>query len=118
MDLAVRSIPLFWGDRDFESSGRIPFKRRKANSHSESLRIKSCEFLKDRADCSEIQSETYAPFQDVESRTLVWQYLHHPDQFYKHGAQFANSGLSTKFLVGAAGLLALHTVKKGKKEAC
>ncbi|EXJ58361.1 hypothetical protein A1O7_05786 [Cladophialophora yegresii CBS 114405] len=36
-------------------------------------------------------SETYKPFQDVESRALVWQYFKRPDEFYRHGARFANS---------------------------
>ncbi|KIW10721.1 hypothetical protein PV08_10020 [Exophiala spinifera] len=36
-------------------------------------------------------SEMYRPFQDVESRALVWQCLKRPDDFYRHGARFANS---------------------------
>ncbi|KEF61521.1 uncharacterized protein A1O9_03088 [Exophiala aquamarina CBS 119918] len=44
-------------------------------------------------------SETYAPFQDIESRALLWQFLHQPEEFYKHGARFANSG-SLSFVFG------------------
>ncbi|KAL6248504.1 hypothetical protein RBB50_004759 [Rhinocladiella similis] len=36
-------------------------------------------------------SETYKPFQDVESRALLWQYLKDPDRYYEHGGRFANS---------------------------
>ncbi|KIW21520.1 hypothetical protein PV08_02100 [Exophiala spinifera] len=36
-------------------------------------------------------SETYKPFQDVESRALLWQYLKDPGRFYEHGGRFANS---------------------------
>jgi len=36
-------------------------------------------------------SDTYKPFQDTESRAMLWEYLHSPDKYYQHGARFANS---------------------------
>ncbi|KAJ5385554.1 hypothetical protein N7517_003465 [Penicillium concentricum] len=36
-------------------------------------------------------ADTYKPFQDIESRALLWQYLHQPGNYYQHGARFANS---------------------------
>ncbi|KAK6384485.1 hypothetical protein LTS17_002048 [Exophiala oligosperma] len=39
-------------------------------------------------------SDTYKPFQDVESRALLWQYLKDPDRYYEHGGRFANSSKS------------------------
>jgi hypothetical protein len=38
------------------------------------------------------QAESYRPFQDLESRQLMWDYLHNPDSFYLHNARYANSG--------------------------
>src|SRR5271156_4313048 len=38
------------------------------------------------------QAESYRPFQDIESRQLLWDYLHNPDDFYLHNARYANSG--------------------------
>jgi cytochrome P450 len=37
------------------------------------------------------QCETYRPFQDTESRQLLWDYLHNPDLFYVHNGRYANS---------------------------
>lgn len=39
--------------------------------------------------------EAYRPFQDIESRQLLWDYLHDPDKFYIHNARYANSGISS-----------------------
>lgn len=39
------------------------------------------------------QAESYRPFQDVESRQLLWDYLHDPANFYLHNARYANSGI-------------------------
>ncbi|KAI1611780.1 cytochrome P450 [Exophiala viscosa] len=36
-------------------------------------------------------SDIYKPFQDMESRALLWQYLKSPEDYYQHGARFANS---------------------------
>ncbi|KAH0342001.1 hypothetical protein KCU83_g9432, partial [Aureobasidium melanogenum] len=36
-------------------------------------------------------SDTYKPFQELESKALLWQYLHDPNRFYEHNARFANS---------------------------
>lgn len=40
------------------------------------------------------QAESYRPFQDLESRQLMWDYLHDPANFYRHNARYANSGIS------------------------
>ena len=37
------------------------------------------------------QCETYRPFQDTESRQLLWDYLHEPHNFYRHNGRYANS---------------------------
>jgi retron-type reverse transcriptase len=37
-------------------------------------------------------AESYRPFQDVESKQLMWDYLHDPAKFYLHNARYANSG--------------------------
>ncbi|KAF2227547.1 cytochrome P450 [Elsinoe ampelina] len=36
-------------------------------------------------------AKAYEPFQDTESKALVWQLLHEPSDFHKHAARFANS---------------------------
>ena len=37
------------------------------------------------------QAETYRPFQDRESKQLLWDYLHAPDDFWRHNGRYANS---------------------------
>jgi cytochrome P450 len=37
------------------------------------------------------QAEAYRPFQDAESKQLLWDYLHEPDKFYLHNGRYANS---------------------------
>jgi cytochrome P450 len=37
------------------------------------------------------QAESYRPFQDAESRQLLWDYLHQPKKFYLHNGRYANS---------------------------
>ncbi|KAI1623907.1 cytochrome P450 [Exophiala viscosa] len=37
------------------------------------------------------QTEVYKPFQDTESRHLLWDYLHNPDKWYTANGRFANS---------------------------
>ena len=37
------------------------------------------------------QAETYRPYQDTESKQLLWDYLHEPDKFYLHNGRYANS---------------------------
>ena len=37
------------------------------------------------------QTEIYKPFQDIESRHLLWDYLHNPDKWYTANGRFANS---------------------------
>ncbi|KAH7137038.1 cytochrome P450 [Dactylonectria estremocensis] len=36
-------------------------------------------------------ADTYKPYQDIESRKLLWDYLQKPNNFYIHGARFSNS---------------------------
>ena len=36
-------------------------------------------------------AETFAPFQDLESKHLLYDYLHHPDEWYNANQRFANS---------------------------
>jgi hypothetical protein len=38
-------------------------------------------------------AESYRPFQDVESKQLMWDYLHDPSTFHLHNARYANSGI-------------------------
>ena len=37
------------------------------------------------------QCEIYRPYQDTESRQLLWDYLHEPEKFYLHNGRYANS---------------------------
>jgi hypothetical protein len=37
------------------------------------------------------QAEAYRPFQDAESKQLLWDYLHAPEKFYLHNGRYANS---------------------------
>ncbi|KAK5558115.1 hypothetical protein LTR46_003364 [Exophiala xenobiotica] len=37
------------------------------------------------------QTEVYKPFQDIESRHLLWDYLHNPGKWYTANGRFANS---------------------------
>ena len=37
------------------------------------------------------QAEAYRPFQDAESKQLLWDYLHQPDKYYLHNGRYANS---------------------------
>jgi len=37
---------------------------------------------------------TFAPYQDIESRQLLWEYLVKPQEFYIHHARYANSVIS------------------------
>src|SRR5271155_5713689 len=37
------------------------------------------------------QCEIYRPFQDKESRQLLWDYLREPEKFYIHNGRYANS---------------------------
>ena len=39
-------------------------------------------------------AESYRPFQDVESKQLMWDYLHDPAKFHLHNARYANSGIN------------------------
>src|SRR5579859_4493457 len=34
--------------------------------------------------------EAHKPFQGTESRQLLWDYLHDPEQFYLHNGRYAN----------------------------
>jgi cytochrome P450 len=36
-------------------------------------------------------SPTFAPFQDLESKHLIYDYLHNPDKWYRANQRFANS---------------------------
>ncbi|OBT97320.1 hypothetical protein VE01_04690 [Pseudogymnoascus verrucosus] len=36
-------------------------------------------------------ADSYKPYQEIESRKLIWDYLKAPELFYLHGARFANS---------------------------
>ena len=42
---------------------------------------------------TELQADTYKPYQDTESRKLLWDFLQEPQDFHMHGARFANSGM-------------------------
>jgi cytochrome P450 len=37
------------------------------------------------------QAEIYRPFQDAESKQLLWDYLHAPTEFFYHNGRYANS---------------------------
>ena len=37
------------------------------------------------------QANTYKPYQDMESKQLLYEYLHEPDDYYLHNGRFANS---------------------------
>jgi cytochrome P450 len=37
------------------------------------------------------QAEIYRPFQDKESKQLLWDYLHDPKDFFHHNGRYANS---------------------------
>lgn len=37
------------------------------------------------------QAEAYRPFQDAESKQLIWDYLHAPNDFHLHNGRYANS---------------------------
>lgn len=37
------------------------------------------------------QAESYRPYQDTESKQLLWDYLHDPDNFFLHNGRYANS---------------------------
>ena len=40
------------------------------------------------------QTSTYRGYQDLESKQLLWDYLHHSDKWYLHNGRFSNSGKS------------------------
>ncbi|KIX05640.1 uncharacterized protein Z518_03612 [Rhinocladiella mackenziei CBS 650.93] len=44
--------------------------------------------------------ETYKPFQDVESKTMVWQFLKSPERFYEHAARYSNYDLLMDVVFG------------------
>ncbi|EKG12949.1 Cytochrome P450 [Macrophomina phaseolina MS6] len=37
------------------------------------------------------QKDTYKPYQDLESKHLLWDYLHHPDRWFSANARYSNS---------------------------
>jgi cytochrome P450 len=38
------------------------------------------------------QATTYQGYQDLESKQLLWDYLHIPEKWYLHNGRFSNSG--------------------------
>ncbi len=38
-----------------------------------------------------MQAATFAPFQDLESKHLIYDYLHNPDKWYRATQRFSNS---------------------------
>jgi hypothetical protein len=39
------------------------------------------------------QASTYKNYQDLESKQLLWDYLHIPNKWYLHNGRFSNSGM-------------------------
>ena len=39
------------------------------------------------------QSTTYQGYQDLESKQLLWDYLHVPEKWYLHNGRYSNSGI-------------------------
>lgn len=37
------------------------------------------------------QTKTFQPYQDIESKTLLWNFLNNPDEWHLHIGQFSNS---------------------------
>jgi hypothetical protein len=40
------------------------------------------------------QASTYQDYQDLESKQLLWDYLHFPEKWFLHNGRFSNSGNS------------------------
>jgi hypothetical protein len=44
------------------------------------------------------QADTYRPFQDLESKKLIYDLCQDPDRFYLHNRRYSNSGIMSFYL--------------------